>query len=88
MRGVWLVLVAGLVGCTPTPKREMRTVSPEEFTTPPPNMYLTPPDLPRDKPLLTPKSPGPGVGAPPAIGGPGGMGGPNFGGGAPGAFPQ
>jgi hypothetical protein len=87
MKRVWLLLVAGLMGCTTTPKREMRATNPQEFTTPPPHMYLTPPDLPRDKPLLTPKNPGPGFNTPPSVGGPG-MGGPSFGPGAPGAFPQ
>ena len=77
MKGVWLVLataILGSIGCESTPKREMSRPAAEEFAIPPSNMYTTPPDLPRDQPLLTPKSGGPGLnsGMPgPSIGGPG-----------------
>ena len=46
MRGVWLILIAGLVGavgCTPTPKREMRQPTKEELVGPPEGAYVTPP---------------------------------------------
>ncbi|MBO0699270.1 MAG: hypothetical protein J2P46_12815 [Zavarzinella sp.] len=78
MKGVWLVLLAGAlasVGCKSTPKREMRQPAAEEFAIPPSNMYTTPPDVPRDQPVLTPKnSGGPGAGPAmpgPTVGGPG-----------------
>jgi hypothetical protein len=88
MRGVWLILAAGIlgtIGCETTPKRQMRPATAEEFAIPPSNMYTTPPDIPREGPLLTPKANGQGVGPPapgPSMGGPGG--GPGMSMGAPG----
>ena len=64
MKSVWLIAAVGalgLVGCNTTPKREMRPPASEELVSPPPNTYANPPDVPRDQPLLTPKSNGPGV---------------------------
>ena len=89
MRGVWMVLAAvlGSVGCTSTPKRQMRQPTAEEFAIPPATMYNTPPDIPRDGPLLMPKTgtPGSGPAIPgPSMGGPGG--GPGMGMGAPGGM--
>jgi hypothetical protein len=86
MRGVWLVIAVGLAGCTSAPKRELRQPVNEELATPPAHMYLTPPDVPRDKPLLTPKGPPPNLNTAPAVGGPG-MGAVGFGPGA-GAMPR
>ena len=57
------------------------------FAIPPSNMYTTPPDLPREGPLLTPKANGQGVAQPmpgPSMGGPGG--GPGMSMGAPGGM--
>ena len=62
MRGVWLILVAGLVGavgCTSTPKREMRQPTKEELVAPPEGSYVNPPDYTRDQPGLQPKQAGP-----------------------------
>ncbi|HKB01317.1 MAG TPA: hypothetical protein VKD90_03815 [Gemmataceae bacterium] len=90
MKGVWLVLAAGIlgaIGCETTPKRQMRPPTAEEFPILPSNMYTTPPDLPRDQPLLTPKSASPGAGPAmpgPSVGGPGG--GPGMSMGAPGGM--
>jgi hypothetical protein len=72
MKAVWLALAAGVIGCAgcaSTPKREMRPPSTEEFYTPPANMYNTPPDLPRDQPLLVPKSNMPSMNSNPGMGG-------------------
>jgi hypothetical protein len=77
MRGVWLVIAIGLVGCTPTPKREMRQPITEELRSPPEGTYLTPPDVTRDEPALQPKQTGPGGG--PGMGGMGAPGGPGAG---------
>jgi hypothetical protein len=90
MKGVWLILVVGAIGCTSTPKREMRQPTAEEFSTPPSNMYTQPLTPPRDQQLLTPKSTAPGLNTGmggPAMGGPG-MGGPGSGpmSGAPGGM--
>ena len=56
----WFPLVAagvvGVVGCAITPKRQMRQPTSEELMTPAPGLYTTTPDLPRDQPLLTPKT--------------------------------
>jgi len=77
MRGFWLVIALGLVGCTPTPKREMRQPITEELRSPPEGTYLTPPDVAHDQPALQPKQTGPGGpgGMGPGLGGPGGPGG-------------
>jgi hypothetical protein len=81
MRGVWLILIAGLVGavgCTPTPKREMRQPTKEELVGPPEGAYVTPPDYTRDQGGLQPKQAGPGLNtgaAMPGLGGPAGPGG-------------
>ena len=89
MRGVWLVVAVGLAGCTAAPKRELRQPVTEELATPPAHLYRTPPDLPRDRPLLTPKAPPPNLNTAPAIGGPGmGMGAAGFGGGPGGGMPR
>jgi len=76
MRGVWLVIALGLVGCTPTPKREMRQPIVEELRSPPEGTYTTPPEATRDQPILQPKPGGPGAGPgmTPGAGGPGGPG--------------
>ena len=84
MRGVWLVVAFGLVasvGCTSTPKRELRQPIREELVGPGPNEYTTPPDYTRDQPVLTPKPTTTGLNSMPGLGGPTGTGGP----GAPGA---
>lgn len=75
MRGVWLVIAVGLVGCTNTPKREMRQPTQEELVSPAAG-YDVPPDYTRDQPLLQPKQSTPGLNTPgmPGMGGPGGMG--------------
>ena len=83
MKSVWLIAAIGafgLVGCSTTPKREMRPPATEELVAPPPNTYTNPPDVPRDQPLLAPKSNGAGVNG----AGMSGMGGPQMG---PGAAP-
>jgi hypothetical protein len=82
MKGSWRLIgitLIGLAGCTPMPKREMRQSTAEEFSTPPPNMYNSPPDVPRDQPLLTPKTNAPPFNASPGMGG---MGAPGMGAGA------
>ena len=82
MRGVWLIVAAGLiaaVGCTNTPKREMRQVTSEELVGPPPGTYMEPRAADRDQPILTPKQPTPGLNAAGAIPGLGGAGGPGMG---------
>src|SRR5689334_10351374 len=79
MRGVWLVVALGLVGCTQAPKREMRQPTQEQLISPTEGMYLNPPDVSRDQPLLQPKQNGPGLNTGagmPGLGGPGGPGGP------------
>lgn len=84
MKGVWLATAfgaLGLVGCNTTPKREMRPPVTEELVAPPANLYNTPPDVPRDQPVLTPKSNGPGLNPGTGMSG---MGGPQMG---PGAAP-
>jgi hypothetical protein len=84
MRGVWLVVAVGLVasvGCTSTPKRELRQPIKEELVGPGPGEYTNPPDYTRDQPLLTPKQSATGLNSMPGLGGPAGQGGP----GAPGA---
>jgi hypothetical protein len=91
MKGVWLVLAAGFLGalgCDSAPKRPMRPPAAEEFAIPPSGTYTTPPDIPRDQPLLAPKNgtAGPATGVPgPSIGGPGGGPG-SIGPGAPGGI--
>jgi len=76
MRGVWVAIVVGVVGCTSTPKREMRQPQAEEFVTPTDNLKEVP-DLTRDQPLLVPKqnTPGLNTGQTPGVGGPMGPGG-------------
>jgi hypothetical protein len=81
MRGVWLGIAIGCVaaiGCTNTPKREMRQPQVEELTSPPQGTYLDPPDYTKDQPLLVPKNNTPGLNTPgmPGTGGPTGAGGP------------
>ena len=84
MRGVWLVIAGsliGAVGCTPTPKREMRPPVKEELVSPTEG-YKDPPDYTRDQPALQPKQTGPGLGptgGAPGLGGPTGPGGPTTG---------
>lgn len=51
----------GLVGCNSTPKREMRPPVTEEFNLPP-EKYNNPPEVPRDTPLIAPKTASPGMG--------------------------
>jgi hypothetical protein len=88
MKGLWIIVaaaVAGSTGCGTAPKREMRGPSAEEFTNPS-EQYRNPPDVPSDRPTLTPKSgspmpigsglPGGGFGSPgmsPGMGSAGGM---------------
>jgi len=90
MRGAWILFVATAfvaAGCQSTPKREMRQPTAEEFAIPPSNTYTTPPDIPRDKQLLMPKSPaggGPGPNTP----GLSGVGNPSSNMGAPGGMPR
>jgi len=81
MRGVWLVVATALIGglgCTNTPKREMRQVTSEELVSPPPGTFMEPRAADRDQPILQPKqnTPGMNTGAGmPGLGGPsGGMG--------------
>lgn len=74
MRGVWLVIALGLVGCTSTPKRQMRQPMPEELVSPPAGTYTTPPEANRDQPILQPKQSGPGAGMGPGSGSPAGPG--------------
>ena len=80
MRGVWLILAAGVIGaagCTNTPKREMRQVTSEELVGPPPGTYLEPRAADRDQPILQPKQNTPGLntgGGMPGLGGPTGPG--------------
>ena len=77
MRGVWLVVALGLVGCSQAPKREMRQPMVEELRSPPEGTYTTPPEATRDQPVLQPKATGPGMGPggmTPGMGGPGGPG--------------
>jgi hypothetical protein len=86
MRGVWLLAAFGLlsaIGCTHSPKREMRpATASEELVTPPAGTYDAPREVPRDQPVLMPKTSGPpglNTGVPGAGGpqmGPGGAGGP------------
>jgi hypothetical protein len=76
MKGSWILVVAGVVaaaGCTTTPKRPMRATTGEEFPEIPPGQYTTTRDLPRDRPLVAPKSNTPGLNT---AGGMGGMRGP------------
>ena len=59
MKKAWIVVsaaVIALVGCGTTPKRQMRFQQGEEMPVIPPNLYTNTPELPRDQPLLTPKS--------------------------------
>lgn len=90
MRGAWFLLIASTIlaaGCKNSPKREMRQPTAEEFAIPPSNTYTTPPDLPRETPLLTPKSPiggGPGANTP----GVSGVGNPSSNMGGPGGRPR
>lgn len=82
MRGVWLVVALGIlgtVGCTSTPKREMRQPTKEEFVGPNPGEYVNPPDYTRDQPVLTPKQAATGLNSMPGIGGANGPGGPGAG---------
>jgi hypothetical protein len=44
-----------MAGCGTT-KREMRPPKSEDFELPAPGQYTNPPDIPRDAPLLTPKT--------------------------------
>ena len=84
MRAVWLVVAFGLiasVGCTSTPKRELRQPTREELVGPNQGQYMDPPDFTRDQPILTPKNSATGLAAMPGLGGPTSMGGP----GGPGA---
>jgi hypothetical protein len=78
MRGVWLAIVIALigsVGCTTTPKREMKQPHDEELVTPPEGTYGTPVDYTRDQPVLQPKPNAPGLNTGgPGMGGPGGPG--------------
>jgi hypothetical protein len=67
MKGAWIAVVVAVMaacGCTTSSKRPMRPSTAEEFPDIPPGLYGTAPDLPRDQPLLTPKSNGPGNPAP------------------------
>jgi hypothetical protein len=78
MRGVWLAIAIGViagVGCTSTPKRQMRQPAEEEFVSPTDN-YKDPPDYSRDQPVLVPKSTTPGLNTPqvPGMGAPTGAG--------------
>ena len=87
MKAVWLTVAAGVVGfagCASAPKREMRQPAEEEFATPPAHMYTTPPDIPRDQPLLVPKTNTPAFNSAPGTMGMSGMGSPGMG---PGASP-
>ena len=87
MRGAWFLLMASAflaAGCKNSPKREMRQPTAEEFAIPPSNTYTTPPDLPRESPLLTPKSPIGGGNTP----GVSGVGNPSSNMGAPGGRPR
>jgi hypothetical protein len=81
MKDVRLVLLAGVLGalgCTSTPKRDLRQPTAEEFPTLPPNAYNQPFTPPRQEQLLTPKATAPNLnsmGGPmsgPGMGGPGG----------------
>lgn len=79
MKGVCLMLALGLVatvGCSSTPKREMRQPMPEELMSPGPNEYLAPADFTRGQPVLQPKQATPGLntGGMPGTGGPPGPG--------------
>jgi hypothetical protein len=79
MRGVWLIVSAGLIaalGCTNTPKREMRQSLGEEFPTIPAGAYTEPRAADRDQPILQPKANTPSLntGGVPGLGGPGGSG--------------
>jgi len=59
MMKAWIVVsvaTIALVGCGTTPKRQMRMEHGEEIPTIPPNLYTSTPDVPRDQPLLTPKT--------------------------------
>jgi len=60
MRGVWVALVVGVVaavGCTNTPKREMRqNPHQEELVGPADGTYLEPRAADRDQPILQPKA--------------------------------
>jgi hypothetical protein len=76
MRKLWLVSALGvavLVGCKSKPRREMGPPKAEEFSIPPDRLN-TPPDYPRDNPVLTPKANGPGAMPGPGIGSPSGPG--------------
>jgi|GEM_PF-6388611 len=87
MKAIWLTVAAGVVGltgCASTPKRQMRQPTEEEFATPPAHMYTAPPDIPRDQPLLTPKTNTPAFNSAP---GTMGMSGPTSPGMGPGATP-
>ncbi|MSR53125.1 MAG: hypothetical protein EXS09_07510 [Gemmataceae bacterium] len=90
MRGAYYLLIGiafVAAGCNNTPKREMRQPTAEVFAIPPSNTYTTPPDLPRDTPLLTPKPQG-GGGLGPNTPGLGGVGNPTSNIGAPGGRPR
>ena len=83
MKGVWLVLAAGVLGalgCTSTPKRDLRQPAAEEFSSPPPDTYTQPFTPPRQDQLLVPKTTTPNLNSlgGPMSGGPG-MGGPGAG---------
>jgi hypothetical protein len=82
MKRLLLLFAAGvslLSGCWSTPKRQMRIPAEQEFAVPPAHQYTSPPDLPRDQPLLTPKGIAPALNT-----GPGGS---NMGAGAPRSMP-
>jgi hypothetical protein len=80
MRRAWLIVAAGMIaaiGCTNTPKREMKQVTSEELVGPPPGTYTEPRVADRDQPILQPKqnTPGLNTGGPmPGLGGPSGPG--------------
>jgi hypothetical protein len=72
MKGLWIIVAAGIIasaGCTTSPKRPMRTSIGEEFPEIPAGQYTTTRDLPRDQPLLAPKSNMPGLNAGSGMGG-------------------
>ena len=84
MKGVRIIIALGLlgaIGCTSTPKREMRQPVKEELTSPPEGQYLNPPDYTSDQPTLVPKANTPGLNTNgmPGAGGPGAPGGPSSG---------
>jgi hypothetical protein len=60
MRGLWVTLIIGVVaavGCTSTPKREMRqNPNQEELVGPPDGTYMEPRAADRDQPILQPKA--------------------------------